>query len=58
MRIEDTVDNAEHKEPLVKVCSVNVENLINAHYQMQLPKTDGTVSTKRETAAHITLNKM
>lgn len=37
--IADPVENAEHKEPLEEVCVLNIDNLMNAQNQMQLPKT-------------------
>lgn len=38
MPIADTTDNAEGNEPLVKVCVVNVDNLINREGQTTLQK--------------------
>lgn len=52
------MDNASHKEPLAEVCVMNLDNLLNANDQTEMPKMDVTVLMKSETAALIELNSM
>lgn len=51
--IADPVSNAEHIGPLAKVCVVNVNNPINVQDQIQLPKTDGPVLTKKQSTVSV-----
>lgn len=44
--IAEPVGNVAHKEPLPKVCVMNIDNLLNADDKTEMPNTDGTVLEK------------
>lgn len=56
--ITDPIDNVEQNQPLAEECVANVEKYMKAEAQTQLPKTDGTLLTKKETPTHIVMHGM